>query len=235
MNSVPVAASLSTVEAVEVDLPVAGIGSRAYAFIIDWHIRALAALLVLFIVLQFDVHIGGGGDLASRFEAGIPSVLIYILYHPVLETWLAGRTPGKRFARLHVVTQDGQAAPPGAHLVRNLLRLLDSLPVCYAVGMVVMLFSRRQTRIGDMVAGTLVVFAEAETAAGLEQLANARVAPRLALLADELLRRWKDLDAADRLRLGRALLERAGVPVANDVDGRTVKSALAALLGNSVQ
>ena len=65
----------------------------------------------------------------------LPALAIYFLYHPVLELAMRGRTPGKRSAGIHVVTRDGSAPSAGALLVRNVFRLIDSLPVAYGVGL----------------------------------------------------------------------------------------------------
>lgn len=135
----------------------AGIGSRAYAFLIDWHIRLLVALawFVGAIVLY-------GNDLAVIVEhwrgSLLPPALIYFLYHPVIELALRGDTPGKRMAGLRTVLRDGSTPGPGALLARNLLRVVDALPLCYALGLAVMLCTREQLRIGDLVAGTIVVY-----------------------------------------------------------------------------
>jgi len=226
--------TLTTVDAVNVELPVAGIGSRAYAFVVDWHVRLVAALVWLAGVALAGRYLPfvkqGGGALLG----GLPAAAIYFLYHPVLEVLMAGRTPGKRMAGIRVVTCEGYAPPAGTHLARNLFRMLDSLPVFYALGLVVMASSARQTRIGDLAAGTLVVLDQPESSRGLETLSTARVAPQLALLVEELLRRWPELEAAQRRQLAAQLLQRAGepppLPGATDA---SLRSALQALLDDA--
>jgi uncharacterized RDD family membrane protein YckC len=137
----------------------AGIGSRAYAFLIDWHIRLLAALgwfAAAIAVLGTDLAV-----LAEHWRWSLlPPALLYFLYHPVLELALHGDTPGKRTAGLRTVTRDGRTPGVGALLTRNLLRVVDSLPLFYALGLVVMFCTREQVRIGDLVAGTVVVYDE---------------------------------------------------------------------------
>lgn len=101
-------------DAVEVALPVAGIGSRSYAFLIDWHIRFLLALawLLLIVVLlgllspaeEFFLPLMKAGKLAV-YAALLPAAAIYFLYHPLLEIAMQGRTPGKRMAGIRVVTE----------------------------------------------------------------------------------------------------------------------------------
>jgi uncharacterized RDD family membrane protein YckC len=88
----------------------------------------------------------------------LPVILIYFLYHPVLEILGRGRAPGKRMAGLRIVNEQGRPPTMGALLVRNIFRLVDSLPLFYMVGIMTCLISERQRRIGDMAAGTLLVY-----------------------------------------------------------------------------
>jgi uncharacterized RDD family membrane protein YckC len=223
--------TLATVEAVDVSLPLAGIGSRSYAFVIDWHIRLIAAAVWFFGVFLLARALGSSASRGGDYflVALIPTVAIYFLYHPLLETLLRGSTPGKRTAGIRVVDRHGGLASPGVHLTRNLFRLLDSLPGVYAFGLLAMSLTRNQSRIGDLVAGTLVIFETSESPAALELLARTPLEPRLALLIDETLQRWKQLEPARRDALGRQLLERAGRPLPN-ATGAGLREALRALL-----
>lgn len=140
-------------------LALAGIGSRAYAFLIDWHVRFVAALAWVAAAAA-----AAGGDFSAivagwRFTL-LPPALIYFLYHPVLEVAMRGESPGKRMAHLRIVTATGSRPGAGALLARNLLRLVDSLPVLYGLGLVVMFCTRDQLRIGDLATGTVVVYDE---------------------------------------------------------------------------
>ena len=154
---------LASVTGVDVNLRIAGIGGRSFAFVIDWHIRVAAALAWLGVswwtgllrgLPEFDTAA------SAAFVAVAPIFIIYFLYHPVLEVAMRGRTPGKRMAGVRIVTLDGQVASPGALLVRNLLRVVDSLPALYAVGLVSAAVTRHAVRIGDLAAGTLLVYEE---------------------------------------------------------------------------
>jgi uncharacterized RDD family membrane protein YckC len=206
--------ALQTVDSVELRLARAGVGARSYAFIIDWHIRLLAALVwagavtaavwlrpVLFPVSRWPVLM-------------LPAVIVYLGYHPLLETLQRGTTPGKRMAGLRIVGDDGGPPTTAALLLRNLFRLVDMLPGFYALGLTVMLVSRHQTRIGDLAAGTAVVFDPAlgrgRGHRALLHLADAHAAPQILLLADELIARWGELQPAGRTEMARRLLERSG-------------------------
>ncbi|MCU0760841.1 MAG: RDD family protein [Steroidobacteraceae bacterium] len=224
---------------VEVALPVAGAGGRAYAFVIDWHIRVALALAWFGAgALLHAWATRGAPALEVPFDPGpswflgvvVPSAGLYFLYHPVLEIVLRGRTPGKRIAGLRIVTHDGSAPGPGALLVRNVFRLVDSFPAMYCVGLVAALVTRRHVRIGDLAAGTLLVY-ERERMPPLRDLpaaaspgaTGAAPAARLAAppeglgatlarveLVEELLARWDQLAPAARGALARELLGRLG-------------------------
>ena len=145
-------------------LQLAGIGGRAYAFLVDWHIRLLAAL-ALFCVGAYAT----GPDLDAIVDCWrttlLPAALVYFLYHPVLEVALNGETPGKRWVHLRIVTTAGEPASTGAILMRNVLRLVDCLPAFYVLGLVLMFCTRDQLRPGDLATGTVVIYDEPPGAA----------------------------------------------------------------------
>ena len=85
------------------------------------------------------------------------------LYGAFFETLMNGRTPGKAMLELRVVKADGSPARFSDFLLRNLVRAADFLPMAFGVGVVVMALDPRMRRIGDHVAGTVVV-AEARRA-----------------------------------------------------------------------
>lgn len=223
--------TLATVEAVDIALPIAGIGSRSYAFLIDWHLRFIAAAAWFFGVLLLGRLIGQSarpdGDLF--LVALVPTFGLYFLYHPLLEVLQQGRTPGKRIAGIRVVARDGGPAGTGAHLARNLFRLLDSLPGMYALGLASMIATRSQSRIGDLAAGTLVIYESMQREAVLAVLATTSLDPQLALLIDELLERWPQLDAARSHELAGQLLTRACAEP--PPTGQARRAALQRLLG----
>src|SRR5580658_2063843 len=127
---------------VEITLDVAGAGSRSFAFIIDWHIRVLGALAWLLLVPVLIRGSGAGPKLLVAIVS-LPALAIYFLYHPILETFTRG-TPGKRMAGVRIVTRKGGTPSAGALLVRNLFRLIDSLPAFYLVGLLASLLSEQR-------------------------------------------------------------------------------------------
>jgi uncharacterized RDD family membrane protein YckC len=211
---------IPSVTGVDVELQLAGPGGRSYAFVIDWHIRFLAAAAwfiggtIAFTgalrFLQPDEF-----DASYELVVVIPSIVIYFLYHPALEIALRGQTPGKRMAGVRLVAlADGGAPGVGALLIRNVFRVVDSLPLFYAIGLVTTLVTTNAVRIGDIAAGTVLVYDQAPSNAPLDQMSG-RAVERLGLaraqLVRELLDRWPQLGAAARAKLARELLARAGV------------------------
>ena len=192
--------TLQTVTGVDVELTIAGPGSRSYAFIVDWHIRLLLALqwlLVGHLIYNGGLKMSGEPGSGYVLWVWLPTLFIYFLYHPVLEVAMRGRTPGKRMAGVRLVTREGDIPGAGALLLRNVFRLLDSLPVCYLVGLATVVFTEQHVRIGDLAAGTLLRDGSRQqtrprspsTSGGQRGLT-----PQAADLIQELLDRWPALD-----------------------------------------
>ena len=141
-------------------LPVAGLGGRSYAFLLDWHIRAFAGLAwyAASIWIQDRHFIPSETDPPFWLAAVAPALVIYLFYQPGFEI-LTASTPGKRLAGVRIVDRDGRRPGTVALIVRNALRPVDSL-VFYAVGMASVLLTREAVRIGDLAAGTLLVYAD---------------------------------------------------------------------------
>jgi uncharacterized RDD family membrane protein YckC len=151
--------SVATPEGVTLEATLAGAGSRFVAGVIDQALRwsLLIALVLLGGVLGESAI--GDGDLSGAAIAGIVVVvfLVQFGYDVLFETLAAGRTPGKRWTGLRVVRMGG--APVGflASCLRNVLRIVDSLPGFYLVGILFVLFTKHNQRLGDLAAGTIVV------------------------------------------------------------------------------
>lgn len=162
-SSAPLSQSVvvETPELVTLSYTIAGVGSRAYAALID----ALICLLLLLAVLIGGGTLGGFSDSAGERSAawtlavlGVAQFAILWGYYVLFEAFFDGQTPGKRSQRLRVVQEGGYSITFGASAVRNLVRVVDMQPVVlYAVGMVGALLSPRGKRLGDLAAGTLVV------------------------------------------------------------------------------
>jgi len=141
---------IETPEGVELHLRAAGPVARALAYSIDLLLRG-AVIFVLSIVLS----------VTGRFGMGMFMIVIFLMewFYPVLfEVYRNGETPGKRMFGLRVVNDNGTPVGWGPSLVRNLLRTVDFMPSFYAFGMVSMLLNRDFKRLGDLAAGTIVVY-----------------------------------------------------------------------------
>jgi uncharacterized RDD family membrane protein YckC len=226
---------------VDVTLAVAGPGTRSYAFVIDWHIRLLLSLawvLIGLLVRLILPHGSGPAILESLFLLAVvlPALAIYFLYHPVLELAMHGRTPGKRMAGIRIVTREGATPSAGALLLRNLFRIIDSLPFLYMVGLICCLFTAQRVRIGDLAAGTVLVLDDAAATKKLGRLGallqHARLQPEAVTLVQDLLDRWPELEPGPRMTLARTVLERVDPGAeTRGLDEHGLKSRLQSLLG----
>ncbi|HEX4032372.1 MAG TPA: RDD family protein [Terracidiphilus sp.] len=160
MDSIGDQLNIDTPELVSIEMPIAGIGSRFIAILVDSLIWAAAVviLIILAIILVASVHTMG--RVSENWVLGIALLIFFLLqwgYFALFEAFNNGRTPGKHAARIHVIHRSGRAISFIEALARNLLRVIDYLPGFYAVGIVAIFLSRQNQRLGDMVAGTLVV------------------------------------------------------------------------------
>ncbi|SEP00569.1 RDD family protein [Paenibacillus sp. OV219] len=146
-----------TPERVQLSFFTAGIGSRGIAQLLD------ILLLAAFNFLVFLAVAGTTGISAIRAFDYAVAVMIILLalvnigYFIGMEYYNGGQTLGKKWIGIRVLQENGHAATFLSIMIRNLFRLLDMLPTFYFLGMAVMLFSKHDKRLGDMVAGTIVV------------------------------------------------------------------------------
>jgi uncharacterized RDD family membrane protein YckC len=149
---------LETPERVAVALDLAGLGARAFAWLID------ALLIFLAWMMGFFVY-SVWGDMWKQWQALSVAGQLLVVVAVLLTGWgwdVAwellgdGRTPGKRAMGLRVVRIDGARVGLAESLGRNLLRAVE-LPLAYAPAILAVALGRRRQRLGDLVAGTLVV------------------------------------------------------------------------------
>jgi uncharacterized RDD family membrane protein YckC len=140
-----------TPEHVPIRLIPAGLGSRFLAMFLDFVIALSVAL-----VLRKIFHMVLPEGLAEAFTT-TTTFLVLTGYHIFFEVWHQGRTIGKRMARLRVVDGRGLPITLEQSFVRNVVRVLDFLPVFYGLGGLTSLIDREHRRLGDILADTLVV------------------------------------------------------------------------------
>lgn len=234
---------IATATGVDVQLNIAGPGARSYAFVVDWHIRLLFALAWFATTSMLLVGSLNGPD-GSGAESNtyllvvvVPAVAIFSLYHFILEIVMRGRTPGKRLAGIRIVTLEGQEPSLLALVIRNVLRLIDSLPVGYTLGLVFTFFTRNSVRIGDIAAGTLLVY-ESDARGGklddtpVSPAAIAKYGLAKAEVAQDLLNRWDTLEEQKRIDLAIRLLPHLDSSFKADRDSKTLHAKLTQLMGS---
>ena len=222
-------------------LEVAGVGARSYAFVLDWHIRLLVALVWIYLsaFLLYDLSVFAtvfAGDPANTAALVIflPAMAVYFLYHPVLEIVMQGSTPGKHMAGVRLINHAGTTPGYGRILIRNLLRLIDAIPGVYTVGLLVAMFTRNHVRIGDIAAGTLLVYEDKKSQRTrvnrLQPSFSSGLSPDNQALLLELLERWQQLDKKQRVHLAQQFLTKSGDDFRSD-DPAQLQARLQTLAG----
>src|SRR5580704_14680592 len=153
--------TIETPEQLRLDFAVAGIGSRFLALAVDTLIQ-IAVLVLVFIALAI---LGTARVLALRGEPavwllaliGALFFLLFFGYFAIFEILWNGQTPGKRSIGIRVVKDSGRPLTAAESIGRNLLRIVDQLPALYAIGMATALLTSGNKRLGDLVAGSIVV------------------------------------------------------------------------------
>ncbi len=141
-------------------MPLAGIGSRFIAALLDSLILFFSWVVLTLLRAMLVPALGVFGSKAASWGLGVYLLGVFLLfwgYFALFETFNNGRTPGKQVAKIRVIHQSGRGVSFVEALGRNLVRYIDFLPFFYGVGITTMFLSRRHQRLGDMVAGTLVV------------------------------------------------------------------------------
>jgi uncharacterized RDD family membrane protein YckC len=168
---------VATPEGIELTLRLAGPVPRALAWSVDFGLRVAIVLVVMTIASQLG-RAGWGAVLLAWF-------VVEWLLPAWFEAQMRGQTPGKRLFGIAVLNDDGTPLRwPGA-LTRNLLRAADFLPLMYAFGLVTMLLNRDFKRLGDLAAGTVVVYQSAAVDASRKIPEAPPVAPPVELDLDE--------------------------------------------------
>lgn len=141
-----------TPEGVELEVQLAGLGSRFIAGGVDFVIQ----LILIGILVAVTAAAGGSGS-PLIVASVIITFAVWYLYHVPFEVLDGGRSPGKRLGHLRVVRTSGAPVDLSASLIRNLLRLLDGITLLYLPTILTIPVSARNQRPGDMAAGTVVI------------------------------------------------------------------------------
>jgi uncharacterized RDD family membrane protein YckC len=234
---------VETPEVVTIAYDVAGVGSRCLAATIDTSLIALLQAGLGALVYAVAALVPGAADAGDLIFA-LWSVLAFVLlwgYYLLFELLWSGQSPGKRLIGLRVIREGGRPLDFSASALRNLIRVVDFLPVGYGLGVLTIFADPRARRLGDLAAGTLVV--REGMALSLDEVARgaapAVVPPRAAdapqapmlpnlhllegaayALAEEFLRRREGLSLTRRAQLAAelstALRQRLALPEGGD-------------------
>lgn len=208
-----------TPENLELTYELAGAGTRSAAYCID--------LLLLYMALSLlqNVVVGAAAALPEAWLGyafalyGLLAFFVITGYFIAFELLWSGQTPGKRAIGIRVVKSGGYALRFGDSLLRNLMRAIDFLPVFYGVGLLSLLLTRHSQRLGDLVAGTLVVYHQPANPAGdanapaflapahLSLVQVGAIPPDVLEACDEFLRMTDELTPRHRQELAASLVD----------------------------
>jgi uncharacterized RDD family membrane protein YckC len=152
--------SIDTPELVALEFPLAGIGSRFIAILIDYILQFAALVALILVMILFLPSMQKFESASAKWMVAILILVPFLLhwgYFTLFEGLWHGQTPGKRVAKIRVIQQSGRAITIFESLSRNFVRAVDFLPVFYVVGSISIFMTHRNQRLGDLVAGTLVV------------------------------------------------------------------------------
>ncbi len=222
---------VATPERVEMSLPIAGIGYRSLAYLVD-----IALVIGFWAVLYFIYVLIGPPPMILWLSVstlvrvlGLVAVFFFQwIYWTAFEVLRGGQTPGKRLLGIRIVRSDGSPVGLFESAVRNLLRFVDFLPGFYGLGIVTMLIDPKHRRLGDLAAGTLALREERIDLSKYRAAPELTVGRALSPQEHDLLRSFGErldaLDADARLRLGRQLATRLGDDASVLVDDAALRA-----------
>jgi uncharacterized RDD family membrane protein YckC len=210
--------SIETPELVGIEFPLAGIGSRCVALLVDTCVQGFAFVVFLIVTVLIFAALPRAATVPPHMRSTDPAkwaialmILIPFLlqwgYFALFEAFWNGQTPGKRMLRLRVIQQSGRPIGLFESMARNLIRIIDILPGFYLIGAVCIFTTRRQQRLGDMVAGTLVVHSVPTETSILPAGTRTFTAASLEPAPQPVLRTTLELPADGVARLSRADLQ----------------------------
>jgi uncharacterized RDD family membrane protein YckC len=216
---------IETPEQTSIEFPLAGIGSRFLALLIDTLIQIGVGIILglLFAALSFSFGSEGFGRSSTTAIWGIAIVifgffLLFYGYFVLFEAIWNGQTPGKRLTHIRVIKDSGQPVTAIDAVGRNLLRIIDQLPAVYGIGVICAWISPQSKRLGDYVAGTVVVHEKPLESVpaqwstlqqpGGHQYSASRLTPEEFALIDAFLSRRNSLEAGVRYDMAAGIVRR---------------------------
>lgn len=160
--------TIETPEQIALEYPLAGIGSRFMAFFYDSLIQLVITLVVIVVMIFVAPDLGKYWPTAWNWVAAVyvfVGFCLYWGYFAAFEALWNGQTPGKRKAGIRVIKDSGRPITAFEAISRNFLRVIDSMPGMYGVAVISIFVDKQSRRLGDMVAGTVVVHDKKEESA----------------------------------------------------------------------
>jgi uncharacterized RDD family membrane protein YckC len=234
--------TIDTPELIDLEYELAGLGSRFMALFVDCLLQGVAILGVVIVLAMIGIVFNPFKE--SRTWALSVIVLMFFLmqwgYFAFFEIFWNGQTPGKRQARIRVINETGRRASTYEAVARNLLRAVDSLPGMYLLGSMVMFFSPQNKRLGDYVAGTVVVhdrepeetdiFFNTNREDIIEAINYAALSTNDLRLLENFLQRRLDIPIDARRRAAHKLAshfrQKCGVPIGSNTDDENLLEVL---------
>ncbi len=222
--------TIDTPEQMRLEYPLAGVGSRALALMMD----SLYQIAILAVLLLVALGLGLTGRMFGSEGAWVMAFLILGLfaiqfgYYALFEALWSGQTPGKRQMKLRVIRTNGRPLTAAGSVARNLMRLVDSLPSLYGIGILVVMLTPRRQRLGDLLAGTVVVHEASATAAPPPWLdaalpaatASGLLTPEELRLVETFLERRDGMVLDARVRLAGQIADRIGARLRVEYEDR---------------
>jgi uncharacterized RDD family membrane protein YckC len=216
---------IETPEQTSIEFPLAGIGSRFLALLIDTLIQGGIGIVLglLFFALDVGFNLTGpsAGSAAAVWGVAILIFGFFLLiygYFILFEAIWNGQTPGKRMTRIRVIKDSGQPITAIDSVARNLLRIIDSLPAGYGIGVLSAWISPQSKRLGDYVAGTVVVHEKPfeslpaqwsePTQTATHQYGTGRLTPEEFALIETFLSRRNSLEPGVRYDMAAGIVRR---------------------------
>src|SRR5271170_7435494 len=152
--------TIETPEQTGLDFAIAGVGSRFLALALDTLIQTATGIALGVGGAILIKYISDYSPTASIWAVAILLLLFFLLYFgyfALFEILWNGQTPGKRKAGIRVIKDSGRPLTAAESIGRNLMRIVDWLPSLYAIGMASALLNKENKRLGDLVAGSIVI------------------------------------------------------------------------------
>jgi len=216
--------TIETPEQIELEFPIAGLGSRGLALLVDTLIQVVVVITVIFVDSLLSADLGRYWVRAGKWMTAIIIFALFCLYwgyFAIFEAFWNGQTPGKRQAKIRVITASGRPITVFEAMARNFMRAVDS-QLGYVVGAIAIAVDKKNRRLGDMVAGTVVVheiqeqgdsywYAQQNTAATAVSVeAVAAMTAQEFQLIETFLNRRLDLPYEQRVETARNVADRIG-------------------------